>query len=718
VNQGKGKRWGLGLAAGALGLLAFGVAGFALAQTKAPAKADDRAALTAYIDAIARKDLAERTKTVAAISDKAGAEARKAYDRKTILDLIGGLPPRVPLNAKSYGTVQGDGFTVERVMYESQKGFKVTAAVYIPKGKGPFPAVLVTPGHGANGKIANRTSAGLLARAGIMAMTWDLTGMGERLQYYDPDLEVSRVGAATSEHSMEFWQTQPVGGHVARYFIRDAMAGLDYLSSRKDVDKTKLAALGCSGGGTVTAYLAALEDRLKAVGTACYITTIDQLWIKQGPQDAEQSIPGFVSHGLDLPDWVEAAAPKPYAIISTTEDMFPYAGAQTAYNEAKRFYGLMGAEDKITWITGPGPHGNLGPIYDQIVAFYTKWLKNDPARRPTDPVNLPSDEDLTMTRTGQIMTSIPGAVDFQQVNARYAATVIKPHPMVKTAAQATALRTRLKSDIQSLLHTTVMPGGAPPAVRVVSTSEKDGVRLQTLRLRMADGLETDGLYAAPVASGRHPATLVLTKDQPNTALTNQVTGLAKAGRAALALTATGAGPEGPLKGSLLGDWNLMALRLMAVDKTPLGMRLDDAVQAMDWLSAQGEVDPKAITAYGLGVGGPLALHLAVIDDRVAGVITDGSLLTYRMAVDQPIQKLLPDVLPQGVLRHYDLGDLILAAAPRPVTLANAEDAVGQPLFPRQIKAALSYVNQADAALGAPNRLKLAERGARDPLFVQ
>src|SRR4029079_492400 len=98
-----------------------------------------------------------------------------------------------------------------------------------------------------------------------------------------------------------------------------------------------------------------------------------------GVQEAEQSIPHFIERGLDFADWVEAFAPKPYAVVSTMDDMFPFEGARQTVDEAKRFYALYGAEDRIQWITGPGGHGNLGPISPAIMKFFTKNLKGSDA---------------------------------------------------------------------------------------------------------------------------------------------------------------------------------------------------------------------------------------------------------------------------------------------------------------------------------------------------
>ena len=93
-----------------------------------------------------------------------------------------------------------------------------------------------------------------LARNGIVALARDL-GQGERFQNYDPELGVSKAGETTGEHGHANVQTLLIGEHVSRYFIWDAMRGVDYLTSRKDVDGSRIGAFGCSGGGTVTAAL-------------------------------------------------------------------------------------------------------------------------------------------------------------------------------------------------------------------------------------------------------------------------------------------------------------------------------------------------------------------------------------------------------------------------------------------------------------------------------
>src|SRR5439155_6739960 len=98
-------------------------------------------------------------------------------------------------------TLSGDGFRIEKIAYESLPGFWVTANVYIPAaGLGPFPAVLLSPGHEATGKPGQYNFGANFARLGIMALAIDPLGQGERLQYFDPTKKASTIGGATGGH--------------------------------------------------------------------------------------------------------------------------------------------------------------------------------------------------------------------------------------------------------------------------------------------------------------------------------------------------------------------------------------------------------------------------------------------------------------------------------------------------------------------------------------
>ena len=151
-----------------------------------------REKLIASLNAQANVQLAERAKAVAKVQTRADAEKRKDLVRRKILALIGGLPAHPSsITAKQFGTLSGDGFRIEKLAYESLPGFWVTANLYVPANdSGPFPAVLLAPGHEATGKQSQYSWGVNFARNGIVALAIDPLGQGERLQYFDPERKV------------------------------------------------------------------------------------------------------------------------------------------------------------------------------------------------------------------------------------------------------------------------------------------------------------------------------------------------------------------------------------------------------------------------------------------------------------------------------------------------------------------------------------------------
>jgi cephalosporin-C deacetylase-like acetyl esterase len=210
--------------------------------------------------------LVQERKRALVIRTKEDLDRRRQFVREQILKAIGGLPERTPLNARTVATLERDGYRIEKLIFESQPKFYVTANLYLPAaGQPPFPAVLYPLGHelGSKAHEAWQQMLATLARRGYVALTWDTIGQGERIQLYSPDLHDSYLRGSTTEHTILGNQALLTGQAIARYTIWDGIRALDYLLSRKEVDPARVAVTGNSGGGTHTAYLAALDDRLK-----------------------------------------------------------------------------------------------------------------------------------------------------------------------------------------------------------------------------------------------------------------------------------------------------------------------------------------------------------------------------------------------------------------------------------------------------------------------
>jgi dipeptidyl aminopeptidase/acylaminoacyl peptidase len=247
-----------------------------------------RGQFSAWRKRLAREALEARRKTVDRIRTPEDLAARRKYIRDHIVASLGGLPDRTPLNPQVVGTIEGDGYRVEKVVFESQPRFFVTANLYVPKGgRGPYPAVLFPLGHEEGSKSHHAWQHVLisLAKKGYVALAWDPVGQGERVQLYDEDFGGSKVVRSTTEHTILGLQCLLTGDAIARYTIWDGIRALDYLLSRPEVDPKRIGVTGNSGGGTHTSYLAALDDRFQVAAPSCYLTSWRQLLDTIGPQD-------------------------------------------------------------------------------------------------------------------------------------------------------------------------------------------------------------------------------------------------------------------------------------------------------------------------------------------------------------------------------------------------------------------------------------------------
>jgi cephalosporin-C deacetylase-like acetyl esterase len=662
-----------------------------------------------YLDGIARADLAKRDATIQAIQTRTQAEQRRTEVRETVLRLIGGLPAKPgPLHVQSVGTLHQDGFHVERLIYDSLPEFHVTADLYVPdKGKGPYPAILYTPGHSPGGKLEAWLFSANMARNGVAVLAYDPIGEGERLQYFDAATNASLAGGPTGEHSEASVQAMLTGNHIARYFIEDAMRGIDFLRGRPDIDATRIGAMGCSGGGTVTAYLAALDPRVKVAGVACYITGFDELLSSIGPQEAEQTLPDFLEEGLSFPDWIETAAPTPYAVISTTEDMFPFAGARKSVDEARRIYGLYDADDHLQWITGPGRHGNLRPIYPQIMGFFLHWLTGSNETPEVDALAPPAAEDLLCTKSGQVASSLGGAT-VASLNRAYAPAP-RAKPLLTTTAQLTQFREHVAGEVRASLRLSAAADPSPPQVRVVSEESKTGYRVQTLRFVGATGVEWPASLAIPDGEGKKPAVLLLGPEAPSD---DDVARLVGSGNVVFALQLPpGVKDAESAKSGLLGPFYMATLRAFLVGKNLVGIRVDDVLRGVEWLSKQSNVDATQMSAQGTGPMGIVLLHAAVLEPRIASITLDQTLVSYRNAVEEPVtQDLAQSVIP-GVLEHYDLDDLVMAVAPRAVTVTDPIDGAGKTVEASAFRRQYAWVVAADRKLHLVDQLRVEPAAA-------
>ncbi|MBR2911309.1 MAG: dienelactone hydrolase family protein, partial [Lentisphaeria bacterium] len=155
-----------------------------------------------------------------------------------------------------------------------------------PRFKAPYPAVLLLLGHSETGKCRDNYFhlAEMAVKEGFGVFVPDPLSQGERVQQ-EPQHKWNECAAEHTSLGARAWL---LGWNFARFRLNDAVRSIDYMETRRELDLSKLAVTGCSGGGTMSAYLQAFDNRIKAAAPSCYISSMREVIRERGLHDAEQ----------------------------------------------------------------------------------------------------------------------------------------------------------------------------------------------------------------------------------------------------------------------------------------------------------------------------------------------------------------------------------------------------------------------------------------------
>lgn len=151
---------------------------------------------------------------------------------------------------------------------------------------------------------------------------------------------------------------------------------VDYLASRPEVDAERIGCTGLSGGGWRTNILAALDSRIRAAVSGCWMTTGDyqQLYNVDGAIGTFCLLPG-VWNRLDVPDLTIMAAPCASMVISTSEDiLFPVEGQEEAARQIRQGYAWAGCPDKFINLNPRKPHCFDTDLQQEAIQWFDRHL--------------------------------------------------------------------------------------------------------------------------------------------------------------------------------------------------------------------------------------------------------------------------------------------------------------------------------------------------------
>ena len=620
---------------------------------------------------------------------------RKRWARQSFWSLIGGQPERTPLNARTVGTVQRGSYRIEKVIYEARPGLPVTANLYVPsRGRGPYPAVLLQMGHSPLGKAYTtyqRCAQGLV-QLGFVVLGFDPQGQGERVFYPDSSGKVSRLASADDEHSVAGRQMLLTGDTVTRLQTWDAVRSLDYLLSLPYVDRRNVATTGQSGGGTVSMFLLAVDDRPTCAALASANTENFASGNFEAPgstDDAEQNLIGAGPLGFDRWDTIYPFASKPLLISVSDKDFFgtysPHyiSSGWEEFQLLKKIYSTLGKADHLAWGGTALPHSLEYDSRMQIYNWFLRWMKSD-ARPVTEepPTKVEMPETLYCTESGNVIKSLQSQTPFSMQLKR------PSRPRQETLEK-----------LLQLERTSYGP------LKVLKTLPGRGVTIEAVEMQSAPSVYLPAwvFQSRPYRNNR-PLLLLLEGGGRNTAWHEDelCQTLARQGFAVCVPDLRGIGdlqgeigPGNPRYTRRHNEEEEYAWASLILGKPLLGQRVSDVLALVRGLKQHPVLGSRPIVLAAQGRLTVVAQFAAALNPQITRLYLTGGLVSFHsVAETENYGHAFSNFLP-GILNATDLPEVTAQMGARKVTLAGLIDGAGRRLDSATIRKVFEKVRNLD-----------------------
>ncbi len=664
-----------------------------------------------------------RDKEIARLETSDDWTKRQEHVRIKLNKIVGPFPERTPLNPLITGIVRKKGFRVEKLIYEAMPESYVTGCLFVPDViDSKAPAVLNVIGHNQEAFRAELYQIVILnlVKKGIVVLAIDPPGQGEHLQYFDPEINFSRIGYSVIEHSYLGNQCFLTGSSAAMYFTWEGIRGIDYLLSLDYVDPERIGVTGFSGGGTVASYIAAFDERVKVSVPCSWATASRRQLETKGAQDAETEFYRGVAEGITFEDLLEVRAPKPTLLTFVSRDEYlSLQGAREALAEAQRAYDAFGLSENIQMVEDDYRHWLTPKIREAIYSFFMKHfgIQGDCTETET---KLLSVNELTVTPTGQVTTYLGGKTIFD-ANKKIAASL--NDNLVISRRNPEMHLEQIKARAQEISGYT-KPSEIPVAF-INGRYQRDGYTVEKLAIRgEGDYVIPFLLFIPDYQSEKSPALIYL---HPEGKITEAHEGgaaekLVKSGFVVAAADVLGN-----------GETTNTATRNMApgytsvlTGKSIVGIQAGDIARVARYLTGRTGVDPDRIGAAGIDEMCLPLIHAAALEPAIKGVVLIGSPISYRSVAMNRYYKLgmteregggvhHPYEIDfswgvAGVLTGYDLPDLIGSLAPRRVAFIGLKDQMLESAPASLINQELEFPRTVYSSKNAAENIRVIQEG--------
>jgi dienelactone hydrolase len=674
-------------------------------------------------------------------------------------------PPPKDLNIETTRQIEGDGYRIENIVFESRPGLLVTANLYLPaKPRESMPAILFSHSHHNPKTQGELQDMGMTwARQGWLVLVMDLLGHGERRQH--PFVSSNRYPKPFRVGRQDYYfrynvglQLQLVGESLMGWMVWDLMRGVDLLCSREGIDKDRIVLIGSvAGGGDPAAVTAALDPRIAAVAPFNFGGPQPDYPI---PEDAEKEFYYFgVAYwettrclrlgGRDgFAHWVIAASTAPRGLIYSHE----FAWDRThdpVWPRLEKVFSFYNARDHLAVATGRGhlkgrpPESthcnNVGVVHRrELYPHLARWFDMQP---PDDEFQNRQDVDELLC----ITPAVAERLDPQTVHkvARNLANERIAVARKNMASLDFASRRMILLNGWSRLLGNITPA-RNPIVKMVEREETNGVTVERIVLEVEPGIVVPlvVMWARDERSDPLPVVIALADSGKQKFLAvrlDTVSTWLEAGCAVCLPDVRGFGETSA--GGSHGPRSInttLSCRDQVLGQTLLGSRLRDLRSVLLFLRARSGLDGKVslwgdslaafnpperseVVPYGGDnpnveaepSAGLLVLLTALFEDNVNAVYARGTFASFRSLLDSQFLYVPHDSVIPGALTVSDVADISAALVPRPLRVECPVDGLNRGIPFDTVVEAFAPTNQAYRLANASEQFSLSVTGQDD-----
>ncbi len=311
------------------------------------------------------------------------------------------VPPAVPFDPVVIGSRKRDGYISHKILFNLTGDSRVLAYLLVPDGAGPHPAVLLLHDHGAEFRIGKEKSVepwGVPSDKSALARKWvdkvyggrfvgdKLAARGYVCLVYDALNWSDRGGAGFDGQQALASNLLHLGMSFAGLIAHEDLRGAEFLASRPEVDKRRIAAMGHSMGSFRAWQVAAMSDHIAAGVCCCWMATVKGLMVPGNNQTKGQSSftmthPGLFN-ALDYPDVATLACPKPMLFFAGEQDLlFPVPSVKEAFGKMRQVWESQDAGEKLVARLLPVEHTFNAAMQNEAFGWLDRHLQ-PPAANP------------------------------------------------------------------------------------------------------------------------------------------------------------------------------------------------------------------------------------------------------------------------------------------------------------------------------------------------